>query len=167
MQGSSLVNLHPVHKAMGGGGDSLLSMPFSLWHKFGCQVFQTSYGDKWLMEWAKRWNRMYTTSKPPTLIPLMHSALMKQAMRRAPLKWSRDIWHWDLGSGSFWSCRVWEGRLCSGHGSVAYHECPVGMGFGKLPWAFCHVALSIPERHLRCVTMSRCMWFRVVLPFRL
>lgn len=108
---------------------------------------------------------MYTTSKPPTLVSLMHSALMKQATRRAPLKWSRDIWHWDLGSGSFWSCGVWEGRLRSGHGSVAYHECPVGMGFGKLPWAFCHVALSIPERYLWCVTMSRWMWFRVFLPF--
>lgn len=51
-----------------------------------------------------------------------------------------------------------EGRLRSGHGSVAYHECPVGMGFGKLPWAFCHVALSIPERYLGCVTMSRCFF---------
>lgn len=40
----------PVHKAtvMGGGGDSLFSMQFSLCHQFGCQVFQTSYGDKWL-----------------------------------------------------------------------------------------------------------------------
>lgn len=79
-------------------------------------------------------------------------------MRRAPLKWSRDIWHWGPGSGSFWSCGVWEGRLRSGHGCVAYHECPLGMGFGKLPWAFYHVALSIPGRYLLCVAMSRCAW---------
>lgn len=69
-----------------------------------------------------------------------------------------DIWHWEPGSASFWSCGVWEGRLRSGHGCVAYHECPVGMGFGKLPWAFCHVALSIPGRDLWCVAMSWCTW---------
>lgn len=104
-----------------------------------------------------------TTLKPPTLVCLMPRALMQQAMRRAPLKWSRDIWHWDPGTASLWSCGVWEGRLHSGHGCVAYHECPVGMGFVKLPWAFCHVALSIPEQYLWCGTFSRCTWALVFL----
>lgn len=94
---------------------------------------------------------------------LLWSLLRHQLRCRRP--WEGHVWSGPVISGTgtlavvhFGLVGLGRGWLRSSHGCVAYHECPVEMGFGKLPWAFFHVALSIPGRYLWCVAMSRCTW---------